>query len=389
MKRDYYEILGVTKTASADEIKKAYRKVAMQYHPDRNPGDKSSEEKFKEAAEAYEVLSDADKKSQYDRFGHAGVTGNQRGGFQGGQGGMNMDDIFSQFGDIFGDDVFGSFFGGGGQRGGRGGQRTRGIRGSNLRIKLKLTYEEIAKGVNKNVKVKKYVGCNTCGGSGAKDKGSTQTCATCNGSGQVRKVTNTFLGQMQTVTTCTTCNGEGTTITAKCGTCKGEGRVYAEETISVDIPAGVQEGMQLSMGGKGNAGERGGSPGDLIILIEEEQHKELQRDGLNVVYDLYLNFSEVVFGTNAEVPTIDGRAKIKIPAGTHAGKIFRLKGKGFPALNSYEKGDQLIHVNVWTPQHVNAEEKAMLEKLANSPNFQPKPDKSDKSFFEKVKEMFG
>jgi molecular chaperone DnaJ len=385
-KRDYYEILGVGKNAAADEIKKAYRKVAMQYHPDRNPGDKSAEEKFKEAAEAYEVLSDVDKKAQYDRYGHAGVSGNGRGGFSGG-GSMNMEDIFSQFGDIFGDDVFGSFFGGGGTRT-RGGQRTRGVRGSNLRIKLKLTYEEIAKGVSKNIKVKKYVPCQTCHGSGAKDKGSVQTCGTCGGSGQVRRVTNTFLGQMQTVTTCPTCNGEGTTITAKCGTCKGEGRVYAEETVTIDVPAGVQEGMQLNIGGRGNAGERGGMAGDLIILIEEEQHKELQRDGLNVVYDLHISFTDAAFGVQVEVPTIDGRAKIKIPAGTQSGKIFRLKGKGFPAINSYEKGDQLVHVNVWTPQHLSAEEKAMLEKLSHSPNFKPQPDKNEKSFFDKMKEMF-
>src|SRR5688500_15891470 len=280
-KRDYYEILGVAKNAAADEIKKAYRKVAMQYHPDRNPGDKAAEEKFKEAAEAYEVLSDAEKKAQYDRFGHAGV-GNGRGGFGGG--GANMEDIFSQFGDIFGDDIFGSFFGGSttGRRG--GGQRTRGVRGSNLRIKIKLTYEEIAKGVTKQIKVKKHVHCSTCGGSGAKDKNSVQTCGTCGGSGQVRRVSNTFLGQMQTVTTCPTCNGEGTTITQKCPACKGEGRVYGEEMVTLDIPAGVQEGMQLSVGGKGNAGERGGAPGDLIILIEEEPHKELHRDGINVAH---------------------------------------------------------------------------------------------------------
>ena len=384
-KRDYYEILGVSKSATADEIKKAYRKVAMQFHPDRNPGDKAAEEKFKEAAEAYEVLSDADKKAQYDRYGHAGVSGNARGGFSGG--GMNMEDIFSQFGDIFGDDIFGNFFGGQ-QRGGRGGQRSRGVRGSNLRIKLKLTYEEIAKGVTKNIKVKKYVVCNTCNGSGAKDKGSVQNCATCGGSGQVRKVQNTFLGQMQTVTTCPTCNGEGTTITAKCGACKGEGRQYAEETVSIDIPAGVQEGMQLSISGKGNAGERGGMAGDLIILIEEEAHKELHRDGLNVAYDLYLSFTDAVFGTQVEVPTIDGRAKIKIPAGTQSGKIFRLKGKGFPAVNAYEKGDQLIHVNVWTPQTVSAEEKAMLEKMSQSQNFKPHPDKTEKGFFDKIREMF-
>lgn len=384
MKRDYYEILGIEKGASADEIKKAYRKVAMKYHPDRNPGDKAAEEKFKEAAEAYEVLSDAEKRSQYDRFGHAGLSGNGRGH----GGASNMDDIFSQFGDIFGDDIFGSFFGGGRSSRQGGGQRSRGARGSNLRVKIKLNYEEIAHGVNKQIKVKKYVICNTCGGNGARDKSSIQTCNTCGGSGQVRRVTNTFLGQMQTVTTCPTCNGEGTSITAKCGSCKGEGRVYGEETVSIDIPAGVQEGMQLSMSGKGNAGERSGIPGDLLILIEEEAHKDLHRDGLNVAFELHISFPDAVFGTQVEVPTIDGRAKIKIPAGTQSGKIFRLKGKGFPAINSYEKGDQLIYVNVWTPQHVSSEEKAVLEKMAESPNFKPNPEKSDKSFFDKVKEMF-
>ncbi|MBS1919271.1 MAG: molecular chaperone DnaJ [Bacteroidetes bacterium] len=381
-KRDYYEILGVSKSATSDEIKKAYRKVAMQYHPDRNPGDKSAEEKFKEAAEAYEVLSDTDKKAQYDRYGHAGVSGNGRQG----AGGMNMDDIFSQFGDIFGDDLFGSFFGGGGSRSRT--QRNRGVKGSNLRIKLKLSYEEIAKGVTKNIKVKKYIACSTCGGSGAKDKGNVHTCSTCGGSGQMRRVQNTFLGQMQTVTTCPTCNGEGTTITAKCSACRGEGRVYGEEAISMDIPAGVQEGMQLNIGGKGNAGERGGMPGDLIIVIEEEPHKELHREGLNVAYDLHISFTDAAFGSQIEVPTIDGRAKIKIPAGTQSGKIFRLKGKGFPAVNSYEKGDQLIHVNIWTPQHLSPEEKATLEKLSHSPNFKPQPDKNEKNFFDKVREMF-
>jgi molecular chaperone DnaJ len=385
-KRDYYEILGVEKTATTEEIKKAYRKVAMQFHPDRNPGDKSAEEKFKEAAEAYEILSDTDKKSQYDRYGHAGVSGNGR-GFGGGAG-MNMDDIFSHFGDIFGEDVFGNLFGGRGGGGGRTAQRGKGTRGSNLRIKLRLTYEEIAKGVNKNIKVKKHVACNTCNGSGAKDKSSIQTCGTCGGSGQVRRVSNTFLGQMQTVTTCPTCNGEGSVITAKCNVCKGEGRVYGEETVSVDIPAGVQEGMQLNIHGRGNAGERGGMYGDLIILIEEEPHKDLQREGLNVAYELYISFTDAVFGTQLEVPTIDGRAKIKIPAGTQSGKIFRLKGKGFPAVNSYEKGDQLVHVNVWTPQHVSTEEKAMLEKLSESQNFKPQPDKNEKTFFDKVREMF-
>lgn len=381
-KRDYYEVLGLAKGASADEIKKSYRKVAMQYHPDRNPGDKGAEEKFKEAAEAYEVLSDADKRAQYDRYGHAGLGSNGRGP----GGGMNMDDIFSQFGDIFGDDLFGSFFGGG-RRGG-GGSRSRGVRGSNLRVKIKLNYEEIAKGVTKNIKVKKYVSCSSCSGSGAKDRNSVQNCSTCGGSGQVRRVSNTFLGQMQTVTTCPTCNGEGSIVTAKCAVCKGEGRVYGEETVTIDIPAGVQEGMQLSVGGRGNAGERGGSSGDLIVLIEEEQHPELHRDGLNVAFELHISFMDAVFGLQAEVPTIDGKAKIKIPAGTQSGKIFRLKGKGFPAVNSYEKGDQLIHVNVWTPQHVTPEEKDLLEKLSESPNFQPKPDKNERGFFDKVREMF-
>lgn len=383
MKRDYYEILGVTKSSTADEIKKAYRKVAMQYHPDRNPGDKAAEEKFKEAAEAYEVLSDEQKKAKYDRFGHQAFAPGS-GGFGSGHA-TNMEDIFSQFGDVFGDDMFGSFFGGGRRS---SGGRARGQRGSNLRIKLKLNFAEIANGVNKQVKVKKHVTCNSCDGSGAKDKSSIQTCTTCHGSGQVKRVQNTFLGQMQTVTTCPTCSGEGTLVTAKCGNCKGEGRVYGEETISIDIPAGVQEGMQLSMNGKGNAGERGGMPGDLIIQIEEEQHAELQRDGLNVAYDLHISFPEAVFGTNIEVPTIDGRAKIKIPAGTQSGKIFRLRGKGFPEVQGYSKGDQLVYVNVWTPQNLSSEEKSMLEKMSNSSNFKPQPTKADKGFFDRVKEAF-
>lgn len=383
MKRDYYEILGVSKSSTPDEIKKAYRKVAMQYHPDKNPGNKEAEEKFKEAAEAYEVLSDADKRSQYDRFGHAGVGGNGR-GFGGGQG-MNMEDIFSQFGDVFGDDIFGSFFGG---RKSGGGGKSRGTRGSNLRVRIKLNFEEIAKGASKTIKVKKYIHCDSCGGSGAKDKSSIQTCGTCGGSGQVRRVQNTFLGQMQTVTTCPTCNGEGTSITSKCGSCKGEGRVYGEENITIDIPAGVQEGMQLSMSGKGNAGERGGYPGDLIVQVEEEAHPELLRDGLNVVYDLHISFPDAVFGTQVEVPTIDGRAKLKIPSGTQSGKVFRLKGKGFPAVQSYEKGDQMVYVNIWTPQELTSEEKAALEKLRNSPNFHPHPEKGEKGFFERIRDLF-
>lgn len=385
-KRDFYEILGVSKSATADEIKKAYRKVAMQFHPDRNPGDKEAEEKFKEAAEAYEILSDADKRAQYDRFGHAAFGQGRGAGAH--PGGMNMDDIFSQFGDIFGDDVFSSFFGGGGGRGGRAQSRGRGARGSDLRVKLKLNFEEIAKGASKTIKVKKYVTCNSCSGNGARDSGSIATCGTCGGSGQVRRVQSTFLGQMQTVSTCPTCNGAGTSITNKCTSCKGDGRVFGEETVTLNIPAGVQEGMELRMEGKGNAGERGGLPGDLRVLIEEEQHAELHRDGLNVAFELHISFPDAVFGTEVMVPTIDGKAKIKIPAGTQSGKIFRLKGKGFPSVQSYEKGDQLIHVNIWTPQHVDADERRALEKMAESSNFHPAPEKNSKTFFDKVKEIF-
>lgn len=386
-KRDYYEVLSVSKSASGEEIKKAYRKLALQYHPDRNPGDTEAEEKFKEAAEAYDVLSNEEKKARYDRFGHAGMSGAAGGGgFNGG--GMNMEDIFSHFGDIFGGGGgggFSDFFGGGGGRGGRNN------RGSNLRVKLKLTYAEMANGVNKKIKVKKHVGCTTCGSSGAKDKNSVQTCQTCGGSGQVRRVTNTFMGQMQTVSPCPTCEGQGTTITNKCTSCKGEGRVYGEETISIDVPAGVQDGMQLSMGGRGNAGERGGPAGDLIILIEEEKHAELTRDGNDVQYVLSISFPDAVFGTQIEVPTIDGRAKIKIPPGTQSGKIFRLKGKGFPDINGYGKGDQLVLVKIWTPTELTEEERAAIETLrkSQSKNIEPGEEaKKEKSFFDKISDFF-
>ncbi len=390
-KRDYYEVLGVAKNADADTIKKAYRKKALEYHPDRNPGDKAAEEKFKEAAEAYEILSNADKKARYDRYGHAGVDPNMGGGggFRGGPGGMTMEDIFSQFGDIFGGggSPFDEFFRGGQQRGGGGG-RPMGQRGSNLRIKVKLTLEEIATGVNKKIKVNKQVHCQTCGGSGAKDKSSVQTCGTCRGSGYVRQVRSTFLGQMQTTTTCPSCQGSGETITANCPTCKGDGRTYGEETIDIDIPAGVAEGMQLSLGGKGNAGAKGGPNGDLLINVEEIPHEHLQRDGLNIVFDLYLNFADAALGTSVEVPTIEGPVKIKVPNGTQAGKIFRLKGKGLPSVQSYEKGDQLIQVNVWTPKKLTDEERKMLEKMKDMPNFKPAPEKGERGFFDKMKDYF-
>jgi len=378
-KRDYYDILGVPKSSAAEDIKKAYRKLAIKYHPDKNPDDPSAEEKFKEAAEAYEILSSPEKRQRYDQFGHQGVNGG------GHSGGMNMDDIFSQFGDIFGGgSPFESFFGGG-----NGNGRGRGVRkGTNLRIKLKLTLEEIANGCEKKIKVKRQVPCETCDGSGAKAGTSPQTCKTCNGTGQVRKVVNTMLGQMVSATTCSTCNGEGSVITDKCTTCHGHGVVEKEETISIKIPAGVVDGMQLSMSGKGNMPPRGGVPGDLLILVEEIEDEQLKRDGLNIIYELYISFFDAVLGANPEVPTIDGKVKIKIEPGTQSGKILRLRSKGLKDVNSYQKGDQLIYVNVWTPQTLTKEEKEILSKMKESESFKPNPGKNDKSFFERMKEFF-
>lgn len=387
-KRDYYEVLGVAKGAEASAIKKAYRKLAIKYHPDKNPDNKEAEEKFKEAAEAYEILSDEQKRARYDRYGHAGVNGNA--GFGGGgRGGMTMDDIFQQFGDIFGESrgggsPFESFFGGGT----RTRTQTRGQRGSNLRIKVSLTLEEVNSGITKKIKVKKQVQCTTCNGTGAKDINSVKTCTTCRGTGSVRQIKNTFLGQMQTAVTCPKCNGSGKEITSSCNTCKGTGRNYQEETIEIEIPAGVEEGMQLSMRGKGNAGMQGGGAGDLLISIEEKQHEFFQRDGMNLVHELYLNFADAALGTSVEVPTIDGRVKIKVPAGTQSGKIFRLKGKGLPSVQSYGKGDQLIHVNLWTPKKLTNEERILLEKMRNMDNFKPQPGKSDKGFFDKMRDYF-
>ncbi|WP_395617092.1 molecular chaperone DnaJ [Aquirufa sp.] len=383
-KRDYYEILGVSKSASEEEIKKAYRKMAVKYHPDKNPDNKEAEDKFKEAAEAYEVLSNSQKKAQYDRFGHAGMGGAAGGGF-GGAGGMNMEDIFSQFGDIFGggdESPFGSFF----NQGRGGGRRQR--KGTDLRIKLKLNLEEIANGVEKKIKVKRHVACKTCAGNGSKNGTDLKTCGTCQGSGQVRQVQQTMLGQMVTSSTCPHCSGEGKTIGAKCGDCFGEGRILEEEIIPIKIPAGVSNDMQLSMSGKGNVPPRGGVAGDLLIVIEEEEHELLHRDGNNVIYDLYVNFVDAALGTSVEVPTISGKAKITLDAGTQSGKILRLKGKGIKELNGYSIGDQLVHVNIWTPKQVSKEETELLEKLRSSPNFAPQPGKAEKGFFHKVRDMF-
>lgn len=377
-KRDYYDILGVSRNADEAELKKAYRKLAVKYHPDKNPGDKQAEENFKEAAEAYEILSNPEKRARYDRFGHQGVGGASGGG----PGHMSMDDIFSQFGDIFGGGAFGGFgFGQGG-----GGRQVH--KGTNLRIKVKLTLEEIANGVEKKIKVNKFVSCKVCAGTGAEKGSSYHTCSTCKGSGRVNRVTNTILGQMQTVSTCPACEGEGKTIASKCKSCHGDGIVRDEEVITLQIPAGVGEGMQLNVAGKGNAAPRGGIPGDLLVSIEELEHPELKRDGNNLYYNCYINFADAALGTSIEIPTLEGKAKFKIDAGTQSGKVFRLRGKGLPEVNGYGRGDLLVDVNVWTPQNLSSEEKALLEKLKNSANFQPQPGKKEKSFFEKMKEYF-
>lgn len=381
-KRDYYEVLGVNRNATEAELKKAFRKLALQYHPDKNPNDKAAEDKFKEAAEAYEILSDPNKKSRYDQFGHAGM----KGGFGGGTGGfdMSMDDIFSHFGDIFGD-AFG-FGGQGRSSGSRSGRRV--YQGSNLRVKVKLTLLEIAHGVEKKIKVTKDMPCSHCKGTGAKGGGAYRNCQTCGGRGHVIKVTNTFLGQMQTTSTCPTCNGEGQVITDKCNECGGQGVVKAEDVISINIPAGVSDGMQLSLSGKGNSGARNGEPGDLIIAIEEIEDEFLKRDGNNLIYEHFISIPEAITGTTIEFPTIEGKSKIKIEPGTQSGKVLRLKGKGLASINSYGKGDLLISINVWTPHKLTKEEKEMIEKLSHSENFRPHPSSSEKNFFGRMKEYF-
>lgn len=370
MKEDFYDILGVSKGASAAEIKKAYRKKAVQYHPDKNPGDKTAEENFKKAAEAYEILSDPDKKARYDQYGHQAF---ENGGGGGGFGGMNMDDIFSQFGDIFGGGGFGGFGGGGG----RGGARR--VKGSNLRIRVKLTLEEIANGVEKKIKVKRKL----------QAKGTTyKTCGTCNGTGQILKVTNTILGRMQTAAPCNTCGGSGQMIDHKPSGADSQGLINEEETVSIQIPAGVQDGMQLKVTGKGNEAPGNGIAGDLLVAIEELEHENLQREGDNLHYDLYISFSEAVLGASKEIDTVSGKVRIKVEEGVQSGKILRLRGKGIPSINGYGTGDLLVHVNVWTPQTLTKEQKQFFENMKEDTHFTPNPEKSDKSFFDKVKDMF-
>ena len=376
-KRDYYEVLGLSKNASADEIKKAYRKMAIKYHPDKNPDDVSAEAKFKEAAEAYEVLSNADKKARYDRYGHAGMGGAAGGGAGGFGGGMSMDDIFEQFGDIFGGAFGGGGFGGFGGGGGRSRQPV--YKGSNLRVRVKLNLEEIANGVEKKMKIKRQV----------QAEGVTyKTCPSCNGSGQTYRVTNTILGQMQTASTCPTCNGLGKSIDKRPSGADDYGMVRKEETVSVKIPGGVSEGMQLKVAGKGNAGPMNGVNGDLIVVIEEEKHEELERDGNNLHYELYISIPDAVLGTKAEVPTVNGKARIKLDPGTQSGKVLRLRNKGLPSLEGYGHGDLLVHINLWTPKNISPEQKEAFEKMKEDPDFIPQPGKGDKSFFDKVKEMF-
>lgn len=368
MKEDYYDILGVSKGASDSEIKKAYRKMALKYHPDKNPDDKDAEEKFKKAAEAYEVLSDADKRARYDQFGHQAFEG--AGGFGGG--GMNMDDIFSQFGDIFG----GAF---GGGFGGFGGGRQRVVKGSNLRIRVNLSLEEIANGVEKKIKVKRKV----------QAPGTTfKTCTTCNGTGQVTRVTNTILGRMQTSSPCTTCGGAGQIIDQKGEGADNQGLMISEETVTVKIPAGVVDGMQLKVNSKGNDAPGNGISGDLLVAIQEQEHPTLKREGDNLHYDLYVSLPDAVLGTSTEIDTVTGKVRIKIEAGVQSGKILRLRGKGIPSINGYGKGDLLVHVNVWTPKTLNKKQKEFFESMREDEHFTPKPESGDKSFFEKVKDMF-
>ncbi|HDR90428.1 MAG TPA: molecular chaperone DnaJ [Bacteroidetes bacterium] len=378
-KRDYYEVLEVSKNASKEEIKKAYRKQALKYHPDKNPGDARAEEKFKEAAEAYEVLSNDEKRARYDRYGHSGIGGAAGGGF--GSGGMTIDDIFEHFGDIFGTG-FGGFGGFGSRR-----RSSRVNKGSNLRVKVKLTMQEIATGVEKKLKLNKYVACDACDGSGAQGS-SYATCPTCHGTGQVTRITNTFLGQMQTTTTCPNCGGEGKTISKKCPKCAGEGIIKGEEVVRITIPAGVGEGMQLNVSGKGNAARRGGMNGDLLVVIEEEKHPELIRDGNDLIFNLYLSVPQAILGTQAEIPTVDGKVKIKIEAGTQPGKILRIRGKGLPDVNGYRKGDLLVHINVYIPREVTREEARIIEKWKQSDSFTPRPNREDRSFFDRMRGYF-
>ena len=388
-KRDYYEVLGVYKGASADEIKKAYRKLAVKYHPDKNPGDKEAEEKFKEAAEAYSVLSDADKKAKYDQFGHAGVDGAGP-DFSGGFGDLN-DILNDLFGGGFGG--FGGGFGGfGGFGGGRGGQRQqqqRVYKGRDIRVRVKLTLEEIAKGVEKEISIEKSVPCPDCGGRGAKNSSDVKTCPACNGTGQVQRVVNSIFGQTVTYSTCQQCGGEGKIISNPCRTCNGTGLVRKRETIKVKIPAGVEAGMQLTIHGEGHAAKNNGINGDLLVVIEEQEHPNLKREGNNLYYTKIISMPEAILGADVEIPCLDGAYKVKVEPGTQSGTVVRLRGKGLPTVNGYGgTGDLYVKFAVWIPKKLNKEDKEIIESLKNKESFKPNPTKEDKSFFDRLKDLF-
>ena len=387
-KRDYYEVLGVEKNASADEIKKAYRKMAIKYHPDKNPGDKEAEEKFKEAAEAYSVLSDADKKARYDQFGHSGVEGAGP-DFSGGFG--NLNDILNDlFGGAFGGG-FGGFGGfGGGFGGARGGQRQQKVyRGRDIRVRVKLTLEEIAKGVEKEISIEKSVPCTECGGKGAKNSSDIKTCSACNGTGQVQRVTNSIFGQTVTYSTCQQCGGEGKVVTNPCRSCGGTGLVRKRETIKVKIPAGVEAGMQLTIQGEGHAAKNNGINGDLLVVIEEQEHQDLKREGNNLYYTKVISLPDAILGAEVEVPCLDGPYKIKVDAGTQSGTVVRLRNKGLPTVNGYGgTGDMYVKFAVWIPKKLDREDKAVIESLRGKESFKPNPSKEDKSFFDKIKDLF-
>lgn len=394
-KRDYYEVLGIERNASADEIKKAYRKAALKFHPDKNPGDKTAEDKFKEAAEAYDVLSNADKKARYDQFGHAGMSGAAGGGAGGGfsGGGFSMEDIFSQFGDIFGGHFGGGFSGGFGGFGGYGGGAAQGgrrvNRGSDLRIKVKLTLKEVVEGTTKKLKINKFIACDQCGGSGAKTSSGISKCQTCSGSGVVTEVVDSFFGRAQTQRACPTCQGTGEIVTDPCTKCKGEGVVRSEEVVEIKIPAGVGEGMQLSVSGKGNAARRGGINGDLLVVIEEERNPQLIRDGIDLLHNHKISIPTAVLGGNIEVPTVEGKAKVKILPGTKAGSVLRLKGKGIPDVNGRGRGDILVVVDIDVPSHVSAEDKKLLEQISQSPTFKNIDNsRTEQNIFERMRNFF-
>lgn len=378
-KRDYYEILGVQKNASEEEIRKAYRKVAMQYHPDKNPNNKEAEEKFKEASEAYEVLRDTDKRSKYDRYGHAGLKGGQD--FHGFS---NVNDIFSHFSDIFGgSSIFDEFFGTSSRGQGRGRRRSQGTPGSDLRVVLKLTLEEIAFGVTKKLKIKKMIRCSDCNGTGSDGGSSTKTCPACNGTGEVRTVSRSVFGQFVNIQPCSNCNGEGSVVDKPCKKCSGDGRMQDEVTVKIEVPAGVSDGSYMTLRGEGNAGLRGGHAGDIVVVFQELPHDYFIREGDDIIYNLFVSFPDIVLGTEVEVPTLNGKARLKIDPGTQAGKMLRMREKGIQHLNHHGAGDQLVRVNIFVPKKISNKEREVLKELADMPNIKISGSSDDKSFFKK------